>query len=367
MSDRKELFEELKRESKLAWRDIKNCAKKISQYALIAFLSISGTNSPKMEDAKLAYMDGMKGQHRLEVAIDNKDLAKTKDYLLGKNFIKLMETPLFDTRTPEEQAIDLYKEIAKDNGTVDIKTLLDAGVTTEVIQEEIDKDPNLLQQLQPGQTSQKLASAANRQRGKLEGKCLSGVQEIFAWAGLGDVLSGQQAEWPEKLKGARWNSACNAYYPLEKSGEFINLSIPNKAYKKSRNSAENQEMRAYINSLPAGTIVILDSAIPPEDRDNMSYAQMKRKCGVSQSTDGHIGVINAKGVFTSDAKEPNGPNCARYGETMIISANNDTNVPEDFAIRLLTNKIVKDIENNQSNGTFLAMLNRMNTSSQARS
>ena len=72
------------------------------------------------------------------------------------------------------------------------------GVTKTDIQAVVDNNPALLYELSPGETNRKLARAAGNIKDETVGKCTLGVQNIFGRAGMGEILSGNNPDWPQK-------------------------------------------------------------------------------------------------------------------------------------------------------------------------
>lgn len=230
--------------------------------------------------------------------------------------------------TAEESAKAELERMNKDAaGRVDIKSLMKAGVTSEDLQAVLS-DKNKLSQLTSGNTGNRLAKAADRVIGRCNGGCLAGAQGIFATAGY-TYIEGNSSAWPKKEWDSSSNSGCNMYVPLEKSGEFVTLTVKNEAYKKPEGSLEERKMREFNKQLPAGTPACVDNFKPDDVYGRRSLQNDGQKHG-------HAWVQNNRGASCSDGVQPDGPKFSRYGKNMHISLPKDTKVPENIAEQLLT-------------------------------
>lgn len=244
-------------------------------------------------------------------------------------------------KTPEEKAQSDYEKIrgAHMAEDVSIADLMKNGVTQEDIQAVFRKNPETIEAIKAGPTGKNLAKRAAGVKGNCAGNCLSGVQTIHSGITTDsdtkradkDVLSGQNPDWPAKVTGSPYNSACNTYKVLEKSGQYLTLTYPNKAYGKTESSAENQAMKDFNKKIPMGTTVCTDNNIPDGYRGRVDGL------GLS-AIHGHVWVIDTKGNSCSDGVQPDGPNFTRYGKNMHISIPKDCTVTKDFALEILKQK-----------------------------
>lgn len=242
--------------------------------------------------------------------------------------------------TPESKAEETYNKFfgARMVNRVSLDELMQqTGVTQADIQAVFRQNPEIIQEMGGGKTNQALAKAASRVSGTCKGGCLGGVQMIYANVSKEkeDMISAQDGAWPEKIPQAgNSNSACNTYIPLEKSGQFITLTYPNKAYNKTEGSKEAEAMKEFNRSLPAGTTVCIDNKIPDGYRG---------KAGLTDSEiHGHTWVLDTHKVSCSDGRQEDGPKFSRYGENMHISIAKDNYISKDLALKLIKQKQARE-------------------------
>jgi hypothetical protein len=210
------------------------------------------------------------------------------------------------------------------------------GVNIYDLQIAIDQNPSILQKMEVGLTNKKLALSADNvtKTFRPRGQCLEGVQKIFDNANYPNIISRGAPNWPQRIKGCRANSACNAYIPLEKNGNYVVVSIENKAYQKSKGSVENKLMREFAKKLSPGTIVITDNVIADQYKSH-SYKDLRNIYGKGGKLHGHIAVIDNSRYFKSDGCEPNGPDFSRYGKVIRIPLPRDIYIPKEQALEIL--------------------------------
>ena len=228
-----------------------------------------------------------------------------------------------------------YAQGARMGDNISLTDLLEkASVEVNELQSAITKNPDILTKLTPGRTNIKLAKAADTRQGVLRRRCLEGVQKIFDKAGLPNIISGGAPNWPPKFKGCSNNSAYNAYIPLEKNGDFVIISLENKAYGKHPSSKENKYMKNFCLSLIPGQIIITDNVVPDE-KEYRSYRKLQLEYGVGGKVHGHIAVKDNKGYYKSDGTEPTGPNFSRYGDNVKFPLPRDINIPREIALEII--------------------------------
>ncbi|MBR5598481.1 MAG: hypothetical protein IKW39_00405, partial [Alphaproteobacteria bacterium] len=226
----------------------------------------------------------------------------------------------------------------KNSETISLGDLLEkADVKAYEFQSAIDKDSLLLLSFQAGATNKALAKSADAVKAfRPQGRCLEGVQAIFSRAGYqySNIISGGSPNWPEKLVGCSNNSACNAYVPLEKNGDFVIIKLENKAYKKPYSSKENEDMRSFVRQLSPGSIIITDNIIP-DNQETRHYRKLVKEYGAGGKIHGHIAVMDNRKYFKSDGTEPKGPNFSRYGQIIRFPLPKDIEIPLDKAREII--------------------------------
>ena len=332
MSSRTELTDELKKDAKYAWDYVKNGIKKIGTYGLLtlALYGSSNTNTEKFNELKQVQQNLEQTQDKLLKKLSSRD---NNTAYLG-DFI----TP-YIPQTAEQKIDEEYNNLTsgKLNTYVSLDVLMEkGGIIAEDVQNLFAKNPEKLSLLIPGQTNKSLAKAADRVKGENQGNCLLGAQKIFQNARLGGLLTGENPDWPAKLKGCPSNSACNAYVPLEKSGKFVTITLANKAYKKTSASKENKEMKDYCKTLPAGTIVITENVIP-DNQSGRRYQDLRRQYGSGGKVHGHIAIKDNHGLYKEEGVAT-APNFASYGENFKISLSKDISIPKEVVKELLKEK-----------------------------
>ena len=328
MDNREGLIQELKEDAKRAYIAFISGVKKACVYTMLVLNvgSIAPKEETKLNAVKDEYKQTLQGQERLEARIDARNLM----------FSQNIYSPYF-TLSAEEKANLAYNEIAREtlSENVSLESMIEkVGVSKEDVQTLISQNPEMLSQLIPGKTNISLAKASDKVKGGGEGHCLGGVQAIFDNAGFTGILSGETAQWPDKIRGCRSNSACNAYYPLEKSGKFITVSIANKAYNSNTWSDKNKEMRSFVSDFPAGTIIITENKIADEYQGR-SYRDLEKMYGSGGGIHGHIAIKSNTGSYNSDIREISGPNFSKYGENVLISLPKDIQFTREQAKELI--------------------------------
>ncbi len=258
-----------------------------------------------------------------------------EDYMLTEDKLR---GAFFPEPNNLEETIKKRYQYAKGSRMEDYISLTDllekASVEVNELQSAITKNPDILTKLAPGRTNIKLAKAADSRHGVLRRRCLEGVQKIFDKAGLPNIISGGAPNWPPKFKGCSNNSAYNAYIPLEKNGDFVIISLENKAYSKHPSSKENKYMKNFCLSLIPGQIIITDNVVPDE-KEYRSYRKLQLEYGVGGKVHGHIAVKDNKGYYKSDGTEPTGPNFSRYGDNVKFPLPRDINIPKEIALEII--------------------------------
>lgn len=256
----------------------------------------------------------------------------------------------------EARATEFYEKLSQGRDYIPLKNLLDSTkIDIKDVCYVLSRNQDNLCQIIPGKINKQLAFSASKVIGGRGSECLFGVQIIFDNANLSGIISGNDKDWPEKIKGCSSNSACNAYIPLEKSGKFIIIEIENLAYDKSRKSDENKKMQELAQSLPIGSIIITDNKIADEHQGRV-YRDLTKVYGRGGGIHGHICVKDIDGVYKSDIVEAKGPNFSKYGEIVRIALGKDINIKKELAIEIIKayqirefNKFVKDNQDNKIN------------------
>ena len=257
-----------------------------------------------------------------------------------ENNSRAWQKPIMPVASAEEKAKKAYDKAfgARISGEVSLDELMkQTGVTQADIQAVFKQNPEIVREMGGGKTNQALARAASRVSGSCQGGCLGGVQTIYANVSKekADIVSAQDGAWPKKIPQAgNYNSACNVYIPLEKSGQYITLTYPNKAYHKQETSKEAEAMKEFNKSLPAGTTVCLDNDIPDGYRG---------KAGLNESEiHGHTWVLDNTKASCSDGRQEDGPKFSRYGKNMHISIAKDNYISKDLALKLIKQKQARE-------------------------
>ncbi len=253
----------------------------------------------------------------------------------------------------ETRAIEFYEEICHGRDYISIEQLLDSTkIDIKDICYALSSNQDNLCQIIPGKINKQLALSASKVKSGRGSECLFGVQRIFDGANLPGIISGNDEDWPEKIKGCNSNSACNAYIPLEKSNKFIIIEIENLACDRARNSDENKKMRELAQSLPIGSIIITDNKIADEHQGRV-YRDLTKVYGRGGGIHGHICVKDIDGVYKSDIVEAKGPNFSKYGEIVRIALGKDINIKKELAIEIIKACQIREfnefVSNNQDN------------------
>lgn len=328
-NDWEETKKTLKQQATEAFSKLKNFA---LRYGLYATAALTMTGSALSSEYQQSLQNGNERlQNRLDANEKNdKDIAMAWDAALS---IGDQKDIFSSTEQKAEQLYETVKGPQMDE-FVSIQSLMDkAGVKMADIQAAVNKNPELLFDVKPGDTAESLARAANRVTGKASGSCTLGVQKIFAAAGMGALLDGANGMWPEKFKEAKGsNSGCNAYIPLEKSEKFITVSLDNKAYQRYGGGSSHTEaaeaMGSFAERLPAGTVLSIDNKL-----DDYSGRRLPQdNAGIVH---GHTCVKPKKQGYACDGWQIRGPNFARYGAKVHASIAVDSSVNKDFALEII--------------------------------
>ena len=353
MSDtRLELKNKMKEDAKRAWQTIKDVFNRYSKYGVVA-LGLAAGSAMSSDDAS-KYAESLKsGNQKLEnklkireVKAQTQSLSPLKPAANIQSNIK-WEDALLQTSWLKDDISSKVEEIYASNlgdnmtGNISVQDLFSkVGVTKADIQSVIDKNPEMLKHMSGGEINRKLARAANHIENETKGKCTQGVQMIFAKAGMGDLVSGSNPNWPEKERGAgNSNSGCNVHIVLEKGGEFTTVHVANQAYTRRINKDEaqekNQQMNEFIRDLPPGTPISIDNRVDefqgrklPQDNQGIIH--------------GHTGVINNRHNVACDFEQVNGVNFSRYGQYVNISIAKDMELSRDFANAFIKAKLERE-------------------------
>ena len=353
MSDtRLELKNKMKEDAKHAWQTIKDVFNRYSKYGVVA-LGLAAGSAMSSDDAS-KYAESLKsGNQKLEnklkireVKAQTQSLSPLKPAANIQSNIK-WEDALLQTSWLKDDISSKVEEIYASNlgdnmtGNISVQDLFSkVGVTKADIQSVIDKNPEMLKHMSGGEINRKLARAANHIENETKGKCTQGVQMIFAKAGMGDLVSGSNPNWPEKERGAgNSNSGCNVHIVLEKGGEFTTVHVANQAYTRRINKDEaqekNQQMNEFNRDLPPGTPISIDNRVDefqgrrlPQDNQGIIH--------------GHTGVINNRHNMACDFEQVNGVNFSRYGQNVNISIAKDMELSRDFAKACIKAKLERE-------------------------
>ena len=361
---REDIKKGMKQDAAAAWAKIKKLAGRWWVYGAVA-LGVGGSSAPLPEQnaslgASPFEQSLNEGSRRLENKLKISEMKKRAE--AEKQFVSplrphaeeqtfadwnmiagnLQEIPCADENVQQKAAEICRRAMGTTvTGNLPLAELMQkTGVTKTDIQAVVDNNPALLYELSPGETNRKLARAAGNIKDETVGKCTLGVQNIFGRAGMGEILSGNNPDWPQKEPGAgRSNSGCNVYIPLEKSGLFTTVSIENKAYsrvgRKENKTAENQEMNDFIRRLPPGTTISIDNRV-----DEFSGRRLpKDNQGIIH---GHTCVINNRHNPACDYEQRNGVNFNRYGPKVNISLSKDMEASQKFAELCIEAKLTRE-------------------------
>lgn len=353
MSDtRLELKNKMKEDAKRAWQTIKDVFNRYSKYGVVA-LGLA-TGSVMSSDDVSKYTESLKsGNQKLENKLKIKEVKAQTQSLSPlrpesniQSNIKWEDAVQQTTWLKEDigsKVEEIYASNLGDNmtGNISVQDLFSkVGVTKADIQSVIDKNPEMLKQMSGGEINRKLARAANHIENETKGKCTQGLQMIFAKAGMGEMVSGSNPNWPEKERGAgNSNSGCNVHIVLEKGGEFTTVHVANQAYSRRISSDEaqekNQQMNDFIRELPPGTPISIDNRVDefqgrklPQDNQGIIH--------------GHTGVINNRHNVACDFEQVNGVNFSRYGQNVNISIAKDMELSRDFAKACIKAKLERE-------------------------
>ncbi|MBR5154265.1 MAG: hypothetical protein IKW58_00900 [Alphaproteobacteria bacterium] len=335
MENKQGFIDELKEDARTAWNYIKKNAYKIGSYALLT-LTLSGiteAEDKKLSQVKEEYKTSLSKEQHLSNKLENKnDTNKTANFETFMN--------MFQEITPEAKAEQTYANLNK-NSVVPQKFSLEeliekAGISKEDIQVVLSENKELFKDLTPGIRATRLARSADKVTGKNNGNCLYGAQQIFQGAHLGEILTGENPDWPNKIKGCAYNSAFNAHIPLEKSGKFVNITLENTAYNKPSISAENQELKAFSRQLPAGAIIITDNKVADEHLGRR-YKDLEKMYGKGGKIHGHIAIKDNLGLYKEEGVAL-APSFSQYGKDFKVCLSTDYIVSEQLAKKLIAQK-----------------------------
>ena len=363
MSNRKDIIKELKEDAKRAWDFIETCATNIGKYGLLvlSLYSDGSESQQKFEPIKEQQIRNEINVAKLDKKLQVVDLKDDKGFIWDDTLNNMSYLTM--SQNIDERVDDIYKSTfgAKIDGKINISELMEkTGVKVEDMQIVVNENKDILTKLEPGNISSRLAKAADRVKGELNQNCLFGVQNIFMNAGYGNYLDGSNGLWPKKIGNGPYNSACNTNKTLEKTGEFITLSVENKACNTSIQSTENKEMKEFCRGLPAGTIVVCDNKLP-DQIEGRSYESLVRQYGKGGSIHGHVAVKANNGSFKSDGIEPSGPNFARYGENVSFSIPTDMRIPKDVAYAFIKQAEIRKSKEKEAKNKTTTAYNQYNS------
>ncbi len=349
------LVQEMVDDAQKAWQKISDLASRYGKYGAmtLGLMPIGNLSSTTVKSEQLAsYIVQLEqNEEKLEQKLSQRDSSNIKTPLRAQNkvytdwnnvssepaWIKVKEPSTKEKAKEKSEKMVEGKVIPQ----MTIEELMSqGGITKADIQAVINENPSMLHEFTGGETNRKLAKAANNIKDPTVGKCTKGVQNIYCKAGMGDMIAANNPNWPAKERGAQGsNSACNLYIPLERSGEFITVTVENKAYKRgvgySINSKENKEMNDFVRSLPTGTTICID---------NKADEFIGRKMPTDNQgwIHGHTGVINERHNMACDFEQVNGVNFGRYGQEVKISLAKDVTVNEDFITKCMEKKLERE-------------------------
>lgn len=355
MSDtRSELKNKMQEDAKRAWQTIKEAFNRYSQYGVVALGLATGVTLGADDKASQYAQNLVKGNQKLENKLKIKEvknhtispLRTTEEIQTTVNWDEAMSQIQPSSWLKEDisrKTDEIYEKSIGDDisGNISVQDLFNkAGVTKADMQSVIDKHPEMLKGMMSGETNDKLARAANHIENETKGKCTQGVQMIFAKAGMGEMVSGSNPNWPEKERGAgNSNSGCNVHIVLERGGEFTTVHVKNEAYSRrpdaKKQQAMNEKMNNFISDLPPGTPISIDNRVDeyqgrrlPQDNQGIIH--------------GHTGVINKRHHVACDFEQVNGVNFSRYGEYVNISIAKDMKLNRDFAKACIKAKLERE-------------------------
>lgn len=350
-----ELKAEMIADAQKAWQVITDLVSKYGKYGAVALgLMPEGkiSSTIAMPEVVIDYAAQLeKNEQKLEGKLSKKESKEKEDVKaplrpenkLYTDWNKITPT----THEWQEPKKEEPKDVAQENYekitggqvvphmTID-QFMSECGVTKADMQAVIKENPEMLHDMVGGETNRKLAKAASNIKEPTVGKCAKGVQEIYWRAGMGEMVAANNPNWPAKERASNGsNSACNLYVPLEKSGDFVTVTIENGAYKRgvgySLSSKQNKEMNDFVSKLPAGTTICIDNKAD-------EFVGRKMPTHNQGWIHGHTGVVNNRHNVACDFEQVNGVNFGRYGPEVKISLAKDVTVNEEFMQKCLEKK-----------------------------
>ena len=350
-----ELKQEMIADAQQAWQTIKDLVSRYGKYGALALgLMPNGkiSSTIAMPEVVVDYAAQLeKNEEKLEGRLSKKESQDKEDIkspLRPENKLYMdwnkvapiqHEWQTAKEEAPKDIAQENYEKITA-NQIVPRMTIEEfmtqCGVTKADMQAVVKENPEMLHDMVGGETNKKLAKAASNIKDPTVGKCAKGVQEIYGRAGMGEMVAANNPNWPEKERGAKGsNSACNLYIPLEKSGEFVTVTIENEAYKRgagySLTSKQNKDMNDFVRKLPVGTTICIDNKAD-------EFVGRKMPTDNQGWIHGHTGVVNNRHNIACDFEQVNGVNFGRYGPEVKISLAKDVTVNEEFMLKCLEKK-----------------------------
>lgn len=229
----------------------------------------------------------------------------------------------------------VYQRLQDEDGNVSIQTLLDRGITPDMFQSLCDENPQMIQCIGGGPTCDSLARAADQKAstaGRMEGKCLAGVKDIYQRAQVDSLQYGNSAtnlyRQQRSYQGTS-NGGSSGYVALENSGDFISVSIPNQAYGTSnrRYTDQDNNMNGLVSGLRPGVTITIDDILDQNMRQTKGDTPGGRW--------GHIAVSTSRdGEFCCDGRQQSF-NFPRYGENVHICFPKDACVDKNIAMQLI--------------------------------
>lgn len=215
-----------------------------------------------------------------------------------------------------------------------IQKLMDFGVTAEDFQVINDKTLNceagkgLMFSIQGGDAMTRLAAAAREVTGTPQGKCHTGVKQIYRRAGLGS--------WIENAGG----SAYMLHKTLEETGKVVCIYYENRAYQNClmKNSEDMQKL--YFNHFPEGVTLVMYNIKDPKVKEEVIKKGGKNKKGKDKfrpgATHGHDAVMTGRqpGQAACDGVQ-NIIYVRHYGKEFYAIYPKDAYVPQEYAELLL--------------------------------
>ena len=244
---------------------------------------------------------------------------------------------------------EIYNNISGGQDKVNIDVLMaEAGVTKEDFQAVCDEHPEIIQNIGGGPTCQKLAGSADKVRnsygadGKLKtGSCLSGVNNIYNNCKVDSLTNKDAYKYKvETLQPYQRGvpGGCCGYEVLEKSGDFISLSVKNSAYGYNSSIRSNEEMNDLFKKVQPGVTVTVDDI-----RDSSVRGKLGNTAGGKY---GHIAVKRNNSQFACDFVQ-NKISFSRYGEYAHACFPKDAQISQEYAEMVIAKAQERQAKENQ--------------------